>query len=138
MSLNKKIFYFFIVFILTSCAQNKINTKTGEKTEKIYFNSKGFALIYEDSLYESGIINKKINNDELVAMHSFLKKNTTIKIVNPENSLFSDVKIYKKAKYPKIFNLVISKHLANFLELDIENPYIEIREVKKNKTFVAK
>ena len=138
MSLNKKIFCFFIVFILTSCAQNQINTKTGENTEKIYFNSKGFALIYEDSLYESGIINKKINNDELVAMHSFLKKNTPIKIVNPENSFFSDVKIYKKAKYPKIFNLVISKHLADILELDIENPYIEIREIKKNKTFVAK
>ena len=33
--------------------------------------------------------------------------------------------------------LVISKKIASFLELDINNPYIEIIEVKKNKTFIA-
>ena len=71
-------------------------------------------------------------------MHSFLKTNTPIKIINPVNSKVVVTKIYKKAKYPKIFNVVISKKIASILELDLNNPYVEIIEVKKNKTFVAK
>ena len=34
--------------------------------------------------------------------------------------------------------MVISRKIASFLELDFNNPYVEIIEVKKNKTFVAK
>ena len=32
----------------------------------------------------------------------------------------------------------MSKKIATILELDIDNPYVEVFEVKKNKTFVAK
>ena len=71
-------------------------------------------------------------------MHDFLKKNTLIKIINPLNSKTVETKIYNNSKYPKIFNIVISQKIASILELDINNPYIEIIEVKKNKTFVAK
>ncbi len=42
------------------------------------------------------------------------------------------------ANYPKIFNVVITKKAAKFLELDFNNPYVEFIEVKKNKTFIAK
>ena len=48
------------------------------------------------------------------------------------------LKFTNKANYPNFFNIVISKKIANFLELDINNPYIELYEVKKNKTFIAK
>ena len=71
-------------------------------------------------------------------MHNLLKINTPIKIINPDNSKFIETKIYKKADYPKIFNVVISRKIASFLELDFNNPYVEIIEVKKNKTFIAK
>ena len=71
-------------------------------------------------------------------MHSFLKINTPVKIINPENSKVIESKIYKKAKYPKIFNVVISQKIASTLELDVDNPYVEIIEIKKNKTFIAK
>ena len=40
--------------------------------------------------------------------------------------------------YPKIFNVVLSKKISSLLELDPENPYVEIMEVKRNKTFIAK
>jgi len=137
MNFKKIIIYIFILQFLSSCANIKIDNQIKEK-EKTYFYSKGFALIYEDGFYDDGIINKKINNNDIVVMHSTLKRNTLVKIVNPENSMFTNVKILKTANYPKIFNLVISKKLATTLELDLENPYIEVREIKKNKTFIAK
>ena len=71
-------------------------------------------------------------------MHNLLKVNTSVKIINPSNSKFLDIKISKKANYPKIFNIVLSRSAAFALELDMENPYVEVFETKKNKTFVAK
>ena len=124
-----------IFFLLTSCADYKTNNI---QKDKIFFNSKGFALIYEDSYFKGGLVDKKLNNSEISAMHSVLKRNTNIIISNPMNNKEILAKINKNSKYPKIFNLVITKHIAKELELDIENPYIEIREIKKNKTFIAK
>ena len=63
---------------------------------------------------------------------------TSQKIINLDNGKFVNVKVNKKAIYPKIFNVVISKKAAELLELDPDNPYVEILEVKKNKTFIAK
>ena len=71
-------------------------------------------------------------------MHRLLKKNTSIKIINPTNGKVVETKVFKTGKYPKIFNLVISEKVASILEMDINNPYIEFLEVKKNKTFIAK
>ena len=71
-------------------------------------------------------------------MHSLLKKNTPIKIINPANSKVVETKIYKKANYPKIFTIVVSEKIASILELDLDNPFVEVVEVKKNKTFIAK
>ena len=48
----------------------------------------------------------------------------------------------EKLKKSGIFDRIIvstdSKKIASILELDLDNPYIEIIEVKKNKTFIAK
>ena len=120
--------------MLSSCADYKIT----HKEEKEYYSSRGFALIYNDDFFEQKIINKKINNEDIKVMHSKLKINTPIKIINPLNSKVVETKVYKKARYPKIFNIVISNKIASILELDIDNPYVEVIEVKKNKIFVAK
>jgi len=128
----------FICFIaLYSCADYKTN-KGIQKEEKQYYSSSGFALIYDDELFLQKIINKKINNEDIRAMHSQLKTNTSLKIINPVNSKVIETKIYRNANYPKIFNIVISKKIASILELDVNNPYVEVIEVKKNKTFIAK
>ena len=128
----------FICFItLSSCADYKTN-KGSQKEEKQYYSSSGFALIYDDELFLQKIINKKINNEDIRVMHSQLKTNTPLKIINPVNSKVIETKIYKEAKYPKIFNIVISKKIASILELDVNNPYVEVIEIKKNKIFIAK
>ena len=137
MNLNKTIFYILILLFFSSCADYR-TTKTNEKDAKKYYSSSGFALIYDTSMYEQKIVNKKINNDKLVLMHRTLRSNTTVRITNPENSKSLDAKIYRKADFPKILNVVISKKVASILDLDLKNPYIELNEIKKNKTFIAK
>ena len=137
MNLNKILLLLISTIFLNSCADYKTDRIT-QKKEKQYYSSIGFALIYSDHHYLNKVVNKKIKSDDSVAMHNLLKINTPIKIINPDNSKFIVTKIYKKADYPKIFNVVISRKIASFLELDFNNPYVEIIETKKNKTFIAK
>ena len=137
MNLKKIILTSICIIATYSCANYKTNESV-KKKEKVYYSSSGFALIYEDELYKQKVVNRKINNEDIGVMHSSLKINTPIKIINPDNSKIIETKIYKKANYPKIFNIVISKKIASILELDINNPYVEIIETKKNKIFIAK
>ena len=137
MNLNTIVLLLISTIFLSSCADYKTD-RTTKKEEKQYYSSMGFALIYSDHHYLNKVVNKKIKNEESIAMHNLLKMNTPIKIINPDNSKFIETKIYKKADYPKIFNVVISRKIASFLELDFNNPYVEIIETKKNKTFIAK
>jgi len=127
-----------IIFIpLLSCAGYE-KKSSDSKIEKNYYSSSGFALIYEESLYKDKTINKKIDNNQALILHNILKRNTPVRITNLKNSQSIDSKIYKKADYPKIFNVLISKKLASILDIDKENPFVEIIELKKNKKFIAK
>ena len=137
MNLKRIISTFVCIITLYSCAD--YNVKDGmKKKERQYYSSSGFALIYEDNLYLQKVVNKKINNKDIKAMHSLLKANTPIKIINPVNSKIVETKIYKKANYPKIFTVVVSEKIASILELDLDDPLVEVTELKKNKTFIAK
>ena len=106
----------FIVplLLLYSFADYQTGVSTKEK-EKIYYSSIGFALIYEDYLYEEKTLNKKISNDKIQVMHNFLRVNTPIKIINPKNKKVIDTKITRKADHPKIFNIVITEKIASIL-----------------------
>ena len=137
MNLSRIIFSVICVIALYSCADYSVYNINQSK-EKQYYSSSGFALIYEDDLYKQKVIDKKINNEDIRVMHSFLKINTPIKIINPNNSKIIETKIYRKASYPKIFNSVISKKIATILELDLNNPYVEIIETKKIKLLLLK
>ena len=137
MKILKKAIYLLVIFFLTNCANYKVEKSKIESTKKFY-SSNGFALIYNDDLYAQGVVNKKLLNDEIVVMHSILKRNTSVLIINPITNKEISTKIYRKANYPKIFNIVISEKIAEVLELDFNNPYVEVMEIKKNKTFIAK
>jgi hypothetical protein len=115
----------------------KIIKKTSNIEEPNYA-SKGFALIYDNSIFESGVVDKKLNNSQNYVLHSFLKNNTLVSISNPFNSKSLTVKIRKTINYPSIYNIVITKKMANKLELDINNPYVEILSIRENDKFVAK
>ena len=84
MSLPKKVILLCIILLLNGCANYKIE-KSKRLKDKIFYSSKGFALIYDDELFEQGVVNKKLDNEQIIAIHSSLKRNTVINIVNPDN-----------------------------------------------------
>ena len=133
-----KITYIFLFFFLFSCVEDvKLISKDKVDLKKA-FTSKGFTLVYNNDLLKEKIIKKKIDNREFVILHSLLKPKTFVKIYNPINSKTVIAKVKYKTNYPVIYNSVITKRIAEELELNYEEPYVEIIEIKKNDTFIAK
>jgi len=126
----------FLFFFIYGC-ESPINTKKEKlnfEIENKYKNA-GFALIYNDEL--DGI--KKIEERSLNIYHKTLKKNSMVKITNLNNgiSLIAKVKS-NKVKFSDFYNSVLSLRIAEVLELDQNEPYIEIILISKDSTFIAK
>ena len=133
--------YIYIFVFLFSCTQDmKIMKKPSKINEQTYYSysSKGFALIYDNSVFESKIVDKKLYNSQNYVLHPFLENNTLVSISNPFNSKSLTVKIRKTINYPSIYNIVITKKMADKLELDINNPYVEVLSIRRNDKFIAK
>ncbi len=130
--------YVYIFVFLFSCTQDMKIIKKPSKIEEPSYSSKGFALIYDNSVFESKIVDKKLNNGQNYVLHPFLKNDTLVSISNPFNSKSLIAKIRKTISYPSIYNIVITKNMADKLELDINNPYVEVLSIKKNDKFIAK
>jgi len=130
--------YIYIFVFLFSCTQDMKIIKKHLIVKEPTYSSKGFALIYEDSIFERKIVNRKLNNDQNYVLHPFLKNDTLVSISNPFNSKSLTAKVKKTFKYPSVYNIVITKKMAENLDLDINNPYVEVFTVKKNDKFIAK
>ncbi len=117
--------------------EKKINNEVKKLDFKIdnrYKNS-GFALIYSDELKNI----KKLESRSLTIYHKSLKKRSTVKITNPNNDkyLIAEVKS-NKVEFSNFYNSILSLRIAEELELDHEEPYIEIIQITKDSTFIAK
>ena len=130
----KILLLFFCAIILSSCDQLPKQKKINLNFEKKYFNS-GFALIFNDELKDI----KKLDHRSLNIYHKSLKKRSVVKISNPNNGkyLIAEVKS-NKIKFSNFYNSVLSLRIAEELELDFDEPFIQIVLVSKNSTFVAK
>ena len=130
---------FFIIFAFLNSCLDASNVKF-QKDNIIFdkFSNNGFALIYDELLFEQKIISKKINERDLIIFQKNLKRGTSVKITNPSNGKSTIAKVGKNAAYPKFNNSVISLRISNNLELDDEEPYILIEEIRENSTFLAK
>jgi len=131
----KNIIFIFLIFFIYGCEPiNVKNKKLNFEIENRYKNS-GFALIYNDEL--DGI--KKIEPRSLMIYHKNLKKKSMVKITNPINglSLIAEVKS-NKIKFSNFYNAVLSDRIAETLELDENEPYINIVLISKDSTFIAK
>jgi len=122
-----------IFFLILSCAQNNYSSKT-----KTSYNSKGFAYIYNEIDFNEKNIKKKLDNNFLQVAHQKLRINSLIKITNPKTNDFIILKNSKKIKHPDFYKIIITKPVANLLNLKLELPFVEINEIKKNKSFIAK
>ena len=123
------------LFLLLSCDQTAINQskKLDITFDKKYKNS-GFSLIYNDDLKI-----KKIDQRSLTIFHKNLKRKSSVKITNPLNgkSLIAEVKS-NRVKFSPFYNSIITQRIAEELELDLNEPYIDIVLISKNSTYIAK
>ena len=133
--MNYKIFILIFLF-LYSCSTNQISKKQTIQTEA-YLN-KGFTLLYKDNLKKNKLISKKIDERSLIIFQKNLKKDTTVKITNLLNNKSILAKVGSKSAYPNFFNSVVSKRIFDELELDESEPYVEIKTISQNSTFLAK
>ena len=102
------------------------------------FSNKGFTLIYDDSLKKKKIISKRIEDRSLIIFQKNLTKDTTVKITNLINNKSLLAKVGPRSDYPSFYNSVISKRIYNKLEIDIDEPYVEVLEISENSIFLAK
>ena len=80
-----KIILLFTFFFVSSCVNGIQQNKSSNYQRELY-TSLGFALIYNNETFTNKIVNKKMKNDDLSIMHSSLRKNTLVRIINPVNS----------------------------------------------------
>jgi len=74
----------------------------------------------------------------LIIFQRNLKENSIVKITNLINSKYIITKVGKRAEYPFFYNSVISQRISQELEIDELEPYIEIKEIVSNSSFIAK
>ena len=131
---------FFLKFLfclsLLSCNQSFNNEfkKINISLENRYQNS-GFALVYNDNLKDI----KKIETRSLDIYHKSLKKKSIVKITNPNNGkyLIANVKS-NRIRFSNFYNSILSLRIAEELELDLNEPFVELILLSKESTFVAK
>ena len=102
------------------------------------YSNKGFALIYSEDLFKKKIVNKKIDERSLTIFQKNLKINSMVKITNILNNKSLIGMVGKNSKYPSFNNSVLSKRIADELDLDINQPYVEILEILENSMFIAR
>ena len=122
-----------LTFLLFSCSSNY--TKLDKREP---YNSKGFAYITEEEKLKENSPKLVNNNSKQRAFNKFLRPNTLMKIINPDTKDYIIIKNSISGKYPDFYKVSISNSVANEINLDKKLPLIEILEIKKNKSFVAK
>jgi len=123
----------FILILMTSCAPNYTKLENKEA-----YNSKGFALIFNEQDYNNKVIRGKLDNNLLEIAHPNLRVNSLVKIINVKTNESIILKNTKNIKYPDFYKILISKPVADRLKIDSKLPLVEIIEIKKNKSFIAK
>ena len=135
--MSYRIFIFAIYCLfLFGCNQTTFNNSKKINIEiKNKYKNLGFALISNDELKDI----KKLDFRSLEIYHNALKKKSVVKITNPQNGkyLLATVKS-NRVKFSNFYNSVLSLRIAEELELDFNEPYIEMILVSKNSTFIAK
>ena len=134
--MNYKILIISIFFIFSGCKLETVNKKVNYNNN-IYVN-KGFTLIYSDELIKDKITKKKIDVRSLDIHHSYLSSGTKVKITNLLNNKSLVGNVSKKIKNLDFYNSIVSKRISDELNINYNQPYIEIKEIKNNSIFLAK
>ena len=134
--MNYKIILIFLILFTFSCDQKYTQLEYKNNFEN--FSNKGFALIYNDQLFKNKIVSKKIDERSFIIFNNKIKYDTPVKVTNLLNGKYILAKIGKKSKYPFFYNSVITKRIAEELEIDPLEPYISVQTINTSGAFVAK
>jgi len=133
----KKILLFILFLLLSNCTTGTLVKKKQDRNLLNTYSNKGFALIYSEDLYKQKIVSKKISERSLIIFQRNLKTNTQVKITNILNNKSIIGTVGNKSKYPSFNNSVLSIRIADELDLNTNQPYVEILEILENSIFVA-
>ena len=134
----KNFLYITLFLFLSNCTVEILLENKPKVIIQEGYSNRGFALIYSEDIYKKKIVNKKIDKRSLIVFQKNLKINTKVKITNILNNKSLIATVGKNSIYPSFNNVVLSKRIANELELSINQPYVEILEILENSIFVAK
>tara|TARA_Y100000768_G_scaffold387181_1_gene377592 strand:+ start:1018 stop:1764 length:747 start_codon:yes stop_codon:yes gene_type:complete len=127
--MNYKILLFFFSIFFVSCENQ--SKKINYKKNFINYSNKGFTLIYDKKL-----VKKKMDDRSLLIFNKFLDEDTPVKVTNLINGKYLLAKVGKKSNYPDFYNSVVSKRIAENLDINSQQPYVEIRTLSHNNSFV--
>ena len=130
------LFLIFFLF-LSNCTVEVLLENKPKNTIQESYSNKGFALVYNDDLFKKKIVNKKIDERSLIIFQKNLKLNTQVKVTNIINGKSIIAKVGKNSIYPSFNNSVVSLRISEELNLDFNQPYVEIFEIIENSIFVA-
>ena len=122
----------FLLLFSCSPLENEIDINFKQS-----YKNHGFTLIFNIDDYNTKIINKYLDERSLIIFQKNLSPGTKVKITNIINNKAVVATVGKKAIYPSFYNSVISKRIANELDIDLKEPYIKIQELNKNQSFIA-
>lgn len=128
----------FFFLLLSNCVNENLSISTNNEILSKNFSNKGFALIYNDDLFDKKTVSKRINERSLIIIQRNLKKNSQVKVINILNNKSLLAKVGENANYPLFNNSVVSSRIAVELDLDPKEPYVQILSVQKNTLFIAK
>ena len=134
----RNILYTSVFLFLSNCTTGSLIPNNTNITSMHSYLNKGFALVYSENLYDQQIVSEKISERSLIIFQKNLKINTQVKITNILNNKTLIGTVGKNSIYHSFNNSVLSKRIADELELDINQPYVEILEILPNSLFVAK
>jgi len=135
----KKILLIFLIIFINGCITYPIEIKSEKNIiYKKSFINKGFTLVYNDDLYQKKIISKKLDNRSLAIFQKNLKKGTNVRVKNLINNKSIVATVDVISKYPIFNNSILSQRVADEIELDLNNPYVEIYEILDNSSSIIK
>ncbi len=126
-----------LFFFLFSCTTVE-NYKKDIVLVDSKFSNKGFTLVYENTDKVKSMVSKNIEERSLVVAQRNLEKGAAVKITNLLNGKSIIGQVSSNINYPKFYNSVISKRISLEIELDKNEPYVEIVKIGKKSTFIAK
>ena len=122
-----------LLIFLTSCTAGQYSSSSSKS-----FVTKGFAYIYNEKDFNNKILKRKLDNQKFqIALHN-TRIGSPIKITNLKTNESIVVKNTKSFQFPEFYKILITQPVANKINLKKDLPLVEIIELKKNKSFVAK